>query len=148
MYSVDYAYLSELVTDSRLTYAEIAKAGGVPLGTVNRILTEHPQSPSVASMAGIVAACGGSLDDLMGVRVHHPPVACKETHVASCDCAHCPRCASCPAVSAYASASAAADREMQLKDRWLRWIRTYAVAVSLIALGLAVVAVLALRAQA
>lgn len=149
MNSIDYDYLQELYLESDQSYADTAKISGVAVGTVNRIMTTHPSNPGIVSIAGIVEAYGGSLDDLMGIRVR-PPVRvpapiptqdfpedmramvddsraalirmCEELHT-ECDMLMrtCDR----------------QERERDVKDRWLRWVFVYAIIATIIALVLA-----------
>ena len=68
MFSINYAYLNELRKECGLTNQQIARESEIPEGTVNRIFsTKPPEQPSIVTMACLVSALGGSLDDLMGI---------------------------------------------------------------------------------
>ena len=58
--------LQALKDEKGLTYTEIAELSGVPEQTVKRIFTGNTPNPSVETMAPIVSALGGSLDDVFG----------------------------------------------------------------------------------
>jgi len=67
-------YLEELRKNSALTHQQIAELSGVPVGTVSRILAGQTKDPGFCSIAGIVVAMGGSLDEFIGIiREHHTP---------------------------------------------------------------------------
>lgn len=59
--------LNEMKTASRMTAQEISERSGIPLSTVNRILTGHTDNPTFVTVRDIVKAMGGSLDDLAGI---------------------------------------------------------------------------------
>lgn len=58
--------LKKLRDDSRMTYQQVADAGGIPLSTVNRILSGQTPNPSFITIASMIRAMGGSLDDFFG----------------------------------------------------------------------------------
>lgn len=60
--------LKALKKERGLTNAEIATLSGVPVSTVNRIFSGETPNPQFDSIASIVIALGGSLDELVGIR--------------------------------------------------------------------------------
>lgn len=60
--------LKELKDKRGLTNQDIAELSGVPLATVNRILSGQTPNPTFESVAEIVIALNGSLDELVGIR--------------------------------------------------------------------------------
>ena len=134
MHTVDYAYLSELYTESHQSYADTANLSGVPVGTVNRIMTTHPDNPSIINIAGIVAAYGGSLDDLMGIM--HPPRPAPSDHPRG-NCANCHALAS--SRDAYTHAYEELKQEAAKKDKWIRWLRNFSVAITVALISMSIV---------
>lgn len=62
------ARLKELRDERGLTNAQIAELSGVPIGTVNRLLSGQTENPTAQNIADIVAALGGSIDVVMGIK--------------------------------------------------------------------------------
>ena len=60
--------LHALKDRSHCTAQQIADRSGVPLSTVNRILSGETANPSFQSVADIVVALNGSLDALVGIQ--------------------------------------------------------------------------------
>lgn len=60
--------LHALKDRSGCTAQQIADRSGVPLSTVNRILSGETQNPSFQTVADIVISLGGSLDALVGIQ--------------------------------------------------------------------------------
>ncbi len=58
------ARLKELKKTSKMTNQELADKSGVPLATVNRILSGATPNPSYETVILILEALNGSLDDL------------------------------------------------------------------------------------
>ena len=54
--------LKNMKSEQNLTLQQISSASGVPLSTVNRILSGQTENPSFRDVAAIVAAMDGSLD--------------------------------------------------------------------------------------
>lgn len=68
--------LKKLKEDSQLTSAQIAEISKVPLSSVNRIMSGQTENPTFESIAAIVKALDGSLDEIAGITkkgVHAPP---------------------------------------------------------------------------
>lgn len=63
--------LNEFKDSCDLTNQEISEKSGVPLGTVNRIMSGQTECPSFDAVAAIVKAMGGSLDELAGISHPH-----------------------------------------------------------------------------
>lgn len=55
--------LKKLKDDSHMTCQQVADASGIPLSTVNRILSGQTLNPSFITIASMIRAMGGSLDD-------------------------------------------------------------------------------------
>lgn len=51
-----------------LTNQQLADLSGVPVGTVNRILSGQTDSPSFQTICDLVMAMDGSLDELAGIE--------------------------------------------------------------------------------
>lgn len=66
-----YKKLQELKESSKLTNQQIAELSGVPLSTVNRILSGQTDNPTFATVCDMVKAMGGSLDELYGLETSH-----------------------------------------------------------------------------
>ena len=62
--------LIEFKENCGLTNNEISEKSGVPLGTVNRIMSGQSEASSFNAIAAIVKAMGGSLDELAGITHH------------------------------------------------------------------------------
>ena len=58
-------YLKKLKNTQNLTNQDLADASGVPIGTINRIMAGQTDNPSFQTVADIVTALGGSMDDLV-----------------------------------------------------------------------------------
>ena len=61
--------LKDLKEKSGLTTLQISELSGVPESTVKRILSGATDNPSFSNVADIVLALGGSLDELVGIKV-------------------------------------------------------------------------------
>lgn len=60
--------LKNMKSEQNLTLQQISSASGVPLSTVNRILSGQTENPSFRDVAAIVAAMVGSLDAITGLQ--------------------------------------------------------------------------------
>ena len=60
--------LNQYKETSGLTNQQIADKSGVPVGTVNRIMAGQTEEPSFSTIAKIVKATGGSLDEIIGIE--------------------------------------------------------------------------------
>ena len=60
--------LKSMKSEQNLTLQQISSASGVPLSTVNRILSGQTENPSFRDVAAIVAAMDGSLDAITGLQ--------------------------------------------------------------------------------
>ena len=60
--------LKNMKFEQNLTLQQISSASGVPLSTVNRILSGQTENPSFRDVAAIVAAMDGSLDAITGLQ--------------------------------------------------------------------------------
>lgn len=52
----------------KLTNQQVADLSGVPIGTINRIMSGQTDNPSFQTVCDIVMAMDGSLDELVGIR--------------------------------------------------------------------------------
>ena len=60
--------LSELKASKKMTNQQISDLSKVPLSTVNRIFSGQTENPNIQTIADIVGAMGGSLDELLGIQ--------------------------------------------------------------------------------
>ncbi len=60
--------LNQMKEESKMTVQQIADLSMVPKSTINRILSGETENPTFDSVAGIVKAVGGSLDELAGIE--------------------------------------------------------------------------------
>ena len=60
--------LKALKEQRKLTNQQLADLSGVPVGTINRILSGQTDNPSFQTVCDIVMAMDGSLDELAGIR--------------------------------------------------------------------------------
>lgn len=60
--------LKQLKEKRRLTNQQLADLSGVPIGTVNRILSGQTDNPSFQAVCDMVMAMDGSLDELVGIK--------------------------------------------------------------------------------
>ena len=60
--------LKNMKSEQNVTLQQISSASGVPLSTVNRILSGQTENPSFRDVAAIVAAMAGSLDAITGLQ--------------------------------------------------------------------------------
>lgn len=67
------AYLSSLRESTGWSVQKWSDASGVPVSTINRLLTAHNASPQFCTVAALFKAAGGSLDDLVGIDHPAPP---------------------------------------------------------------------------
>ena len=61
------AQLKELKDKRKRTNQQLADLSGVPLGTINRILSGQTDNPSFQTVCDIVMTMDGSLDELVGI---------------------------------------------------------------------------------
>jgi transcriptional regulator with XRE-family HTH domain len=59
--------LRQMRDNCGMTSKELAEKSGVPLGTVNRLLSSGNESGGIQTVYELVKAMGGSLDELMGI---------------------------------------------------------------------------------
>ena len=62
-------YLKRLKEDRKLTQAQIAELSGIPLATISRLLHGTTASPTLDTLTPVVIALGGSLDEMMGLKI-------------------------------------------------------------------------------
>lgn len=60
--------LSKFKDRSGLTNQQIAEKSGVPLSTVTRVFNGQTDNPNYRTVADIVLAIGGSLDEMEGIK--------------------------------------------------------------------------------
>ncbi|MDY3014129.1 MAG: helix-turn-helix transcriptional regulator [Evtepia sp.] len=56
----------------KLTNQQLSDLSGVPIGTINRILSGQTDNPSFQAVCDIVMAMDGSLDELVGIKTEAP----------------------------------------------------------------------------
>lgn len=60
--------LTELKNSRGLTNQQISDLSGVPLSTVTRIFNGQTDNPNIQTVADIVSAMGGSVDEVLGLK--------------------------------------------------------------------------------
>lgn len=71
--------LKQLKEKRKLTNQQLSDLSGVPIGTVNRILSGQTDNPSFQSVCDMVMAMDGSLDELVGIKEEASPSAKKSS---------------------------------------------------------------------
>lgn len=71
--------LKVLKEKRKLTNQQLSDLSGVPVGTINRILSGQTDNPSFQTVCDIVMAMDGSLDELAGIKEETPPEEEKRT---------------------------------------------------------------------
>ena len=71
--------LTELKASRKLTNQQIADLSGVPVSTVTRIFSGQTESPNLQTIADIVRALDGSVDELLGLRYEEKKEAATNT---------------------------------------------------------------------
>ena len=56
----------------KLTNQQLSDLSGVPVGTINRILSGQTDNPSFQTVCDMVMAMDGSLDELVGIQQKMP----------------------------------------------------------------------------
>lgn len=59
----------------KLTNQQLSDLSGVPVGTINRILSGQTDNPSFQAVCDMVMAMDGSLDELVGIKEEAPTEA-------------------------------------------------------------------------
>ena len=72
--------IKEMKLRSGMTNQQVADLSGVPIGTVNRVMSDQVQNPNFETISAIVMALGGSIDEIVG---HTPTSATTEGAVES-----------------------------------------------------------------
>ena len=62
----------------KLTNQQLSDLSGVPVGTINRILSGQTDNPSFQTVCDMVMAMGGSLDELAGIQAEKKARASQE----------------------------------------------------------------------
>ena len=63
----------KLLKDKRkLTNQQLSDLSGVPVGTINRIMSGQTDNPSFQTVCDMVIAMEGSLDELAGIKEEEP----------------------------------------------------------------------------
>ena len=60
--------LKQLKEKRKLTNQQLSDLSGVPIGTVNRILSGQTDNPSFQAVCDMVMAMDGSLDEMVGIK--------------------------------------------------------------------------------
>ena len=60
--------IKEMKLRSGMTNQQVADLSGVPIGTVNRVMSDQVQNPNFETISAIVMALGGSIDEIVGDR--------------------------------------------------------------------------------
>ena len=68
-----YEALRQLKSEKNLSTNQIAARSGIPASTISRILSGQTDSPNLQTIAAIVNAMEGSLDEIVGIKEHVPP---------------------------------------------------------------------------
>lgn len=64
--------LKEMKEKKGLTNKELAELSGIPLPTVNRIMSGQTDMPNYQTVCDLVIAMGGSLDEMAGIPLRSP----------------------------------------------------------------------------
>ena len=67
-----HVQLKLLKEQRKLTNQQLADLSGVPIGTINRIMSGQTDNPSFQTVCDMVIAMDGSLDELAGIREPTP----------------------------------------------------------------------------
>lgn len=130
MVKVSTEYLEELHRRSGMTHQQISEQSGIPLGTVSRIMAGQTADPSFVSMASIICAMHGSIDEMVGIG--HPPLhSSSESHAAYTDTIRTSR-------EAYSHAYDSIAKQMANKDKWVNMMFVYCAILTAAAIALAV----------
>lgn len=134
-----FRYIDDLRKTSKLTHQQIAELSGVPVGTVSRILSGQTKDPGFASMAAIVTAMGGSLDELMGIaperqsEVSASVLKHTEYFDRALNASQEAYQSACENIKTQYEAELSRVREyLHIKDNWLRWMFAYCVVITVI----------------
>lgn len=65
--------IKQLKEKRKLTNQQLSDLSGVPIGTVNRILSGQTDNPSFQAVCDMVMAMDGSLDELVGIKEEAAP---------------------------------------------------------------------------
>lgn len=74
MVELDMNYIDKLHRRTNMTHQQISDKSGVPIGTVSRVMSGQTKDPSFATVASIVTALGGSLDQMAGIEIMHETI--------------------------------------------------------------------------
>ncbi len=96
--------LRELKERTQMTNQQISDISGVPIATVNRLLSGQTPNPSLDAITEIVKAMGGSVDDIVDI----PPK--KENKLEDSE----------RLIMLYREALANRDRTIKYKNRWIK----------------------------
>lgn len=66
-----YHYMRNLKKEKNLSNQDLADLSGVPLGTVNRVMSGQTENPSFDTICELIKAMDGSLDEAVGIRRPH-----------------------------------------------------------------------------
>ncbi|MCM1149305.1 MAG: helix-turn-helix domain-containing protein [Butyricicoccus sp.] len=109
--------LKEMKTGLGISNKELSDMSGVPIGTVNRVLAGRVEAPNLQTIRDMVQAMGGSMDAVCGITVANKESASVEKQPES------PAAGISPdAIHAYSVLLAEREKEIQAKDRWLKWL--------------------------
>ena len=109
--------LKEMKTGLGISNKELSDMSGVPIGTVNRVLAGRVEAPNLQTIRDMVRAMGGSLDAVCGLTAANKEPAGADEREKSPEAGISP-----DAVHAYSVLLAEREKEIQLKDRWLKWL--------------------------
>lgn len=57
--------IKQMKVQAKLTNREVSEKSGVPIATVNRVMSDQVRNPTFETISAIVIALGGSLDELV-----------------------------------------------------------------------------------
>lgn len=64
--------LKALKTEKNLTTQQLSELSGLPVSSISRILSGQTDSPGFLTVADLVRAMGGSLDEIAGLKAPEP----------------------------------------------------------------------------
>lgn len=61
-------YIRSLMEEQGITSAQLSERSGVPVTTINRLISGQTENPTIQNCADLVTALNGSLDEMMGIH--------------------------------------------------------------------------------
>lgn len=61
-------YIRSLMEERGVSAVKLSEASGVPVTTINRLISGQTENPTIQNCADLVTALNGSLDEMMGIH--------------------------------------------------------------------------------